>query len=357
MPLLTPAERTRSPSTALLARHRLEEQYAQPRAAARDRGARDVGLPGHRSDVLRRLVPRPGRLPATSTRQAFERASAKLNWLIGGINTVVLLVSSLFMVLAVHFAKLGHRKRVRCCLGSRRSWASFSWASRPLEYYIDYRENLIPGWRFDDQEWVAKDGLRPERGAAREAVSALLLDHDRTTRRPRDDRHRLRAGHAGAGGAGLSRRTIIRRVDVTALYWHFVDTVWIFLLPMLYLLGTHTWADMHILLEGRSWRRNAPSAHGDNLTSSSCTLLIVFTVLTVGGLVHPACRAWWHVVIGLAIAAVKGSLVVVFFMHALISSRVTWIVIAVACFWLVLLLVLGMTDYASRDLIPFMPGH
>jgi cytochrome c oxidase subunit 3 len=34
-------------------------------------------------------------------------------------------------------------------------------------------------------------------------------------------------------------------VDVTALYWHFVDTVWIFLLPMLYLLGTHTGAGFH----------------------------------------------------------------------------------------------------------------
>jgi cytochrome c oxidase subunit 3 len=34
-------------------------------------------------------------------------------------------------------------------------------------------------------------------------------------------------------------------VDVTGLYWHFVDTVWIFLLPMLYLLGTHTTRDFH----------------------------------------------------------------------------------------------------------------
>jgi heme/copper-type cytochrome/quinol oxidase subunit 3 len=34
---------------------------------------------------------------------------------------------------------------------------------------------------------------------------------------------------------------------VTALYWHFVDIVWIFLLPMVYLLGTHTLADLHIL--------------------------------------------------------------------------------------------------------------
>ena len=30
-------------------------------------------------------------------------------------------------------------------------------------------------------------------------------------------------------------------IDVTGLYWHFVDVVWIFLLPMLYLMGTHSW--------------------------------------------------------------------------------------------------------------------
>jgi cytochrome c oxidase subunit 3 len=36
-------------------------------------------------------------------------------------------------------------------------------------------------------------------------------------------------------------------VDVTGLYWHFVDVVWIFLLPTLYLLGTHTLADFKIL--------------------------------------------------------------------------------------------------------------
>ena len=42
----------------------------------------------------------------------------------------------------------------------------------------------------------------------------------------------------------LARRNVFSSayyspVDVTGLYWHFVDTVWIFLLPMLYLLGTH----------------------------------------------------------------------------------------------------------------------
>jgi cytochrome c oxidase subunit 3 len=50
--------------------------------------------------------------------------------------------------------------------------------------------------------------------------------------------------------AGLARRgrfspDYYSPVDVTGLYWHFVDTVWIFLLPMLYLLGTHTVQDIH----------------------------------------------------------------------------------------------------------------
>ena len=44
-------------------------------------------------------------------------------------------------------------------------------------------------------------------------------------------------------------------------------------------------------------------------------------------------------------------------MHALISNRVTWLVILIACFWLGLLMVLGLTDYFSRGLVPLMPGH
>jgi cytochrome c oxidase subunit III len=35
-------------------------------------------------------------------------------------------------------------------------------------------------------------------------------------------------------------------VEVVGLYWHFVDIVWIFLLPLLYLTGTHHVSDLHI---------------------------------------------------------------------------------------------------------------
>jgi caa(3)-type oxidase subunit IV len=64
-----------------------------------------------------------------------------------------------------------------------------------------------------------------------------------------------------------------------------------------------------------------------------------------------------HIVFGLSIGACKASLVVLFFMHALVSSRVTWAVIAAACFWMGILLVLTLGDYFTRGLVPFMPGH
>jgi cytochrome c oxidase subunit IV len=56
----------------------------------------------------------------------------------------------------------------------------------------------------------------------------------------------------------------------------------------------------------------------------------------------------WNVVIALLIAVVKAMLVILFFMHVRHSSRLTWIFVAAAFFWLCLLLGLTMTDYASR---------
>jgi cytochrome c oxidase subunit 4 len=87
-----------------------------------------------------------------------------------------------------------------------------------------------------------------------------------------------------------------------------------------------------------------------------CFLLVGLTVLTVG-VSFADLPGIWHVVVGLIIAACKASLVVLFFMHVLISPRVTWIVIVVACFWVGLLFVLTLNDYFSRGMIPFTPGH
>jgi cytochrome c oxidase subunit 3 len=175
---------------------------------------------------------------------AFEQASQRLNWLIGGTNTIVLLLSSLAAVLAVHYAKLGRRKQVVFFLGVTALLGVGFLGLKGVEYYTDYVENLIPGWRFDAQDWIAKEGrpgLQPDQVPH---VKLFLLLYWIMTG--------LHALHVTLGIAamlvmmvlawkGYFSPTYYSPVDVTALYWHFVDVVWIFLLPMLYLLGTHHW--------------------------------------------------------------------------------------------------------------------
>ena len=87
-----------------------------------------------------------------------------------------------------------------------------------------------------------------------------------------------------------------------------------------------------------------------------CAVLIALTILTVGVSFFPV-HGVWRIVIGLTIAFCKASLVVLFFMHALYSNRVTWSVIAVACFWLGILLVLTFSDYLTREMILHTWGH
>jgi cytochrome c oxidase subunit 4 len=87
-----------------------------------------------------------------------------------------------------------------------------------------------------------------------------------------------------------------------------------------------------------------------------CAILVLLTFLTVGISFVPL-PGVWHTLIGLFIALCKASLVVLFFMHVLISPKLTWMVILVSCFWLGILLVLTLGDYFTRDMVPFTPGH
>ena len=57
----------------------------------------------------------------------------------------------------------------------------------------------------------------------------------------------------------------------------------------------------------------------------------------------------WHAPIGLVIASAKALLVILFFMHVLHSSRLTWIVVLASAFWLAILMSLTLTDFASRN--------
>ncbi len=177
--------------------------------------------------------------------EAVEAASVHLNWLIGGINTVVLLVSSLMMVLAVHFARLGDQRRLYRFLLATATLGVLFLCLKGLEYYVDYLDNLIPGWKFDTDKWLAPKSAGGE-GLTSDQIGFvqifLILYWTMTG---------LHALHVTIGiGVVLTMAVLTSRghfsttyytpVDATGLYWHFVDLVWIFLLPTLYLLGTHT---------------------------------------------------------------------------------------------------------------------
>ena len=57
----------------------------------------------------------------------------------------------------------------------------------------------------------------------------------------------------------------------------------------------------------------------------------------------------FNIVIALAIASVKATLVVLYFMHARYSPKRTHMVIIAAVFWLAVMLALTLSDYVTRD--------
>ncbi len=171
----------------------------------------------------------------------FEKASLRLNWVIGGINTIVLLVSSLMIVLAVHCAKTRQAQADRAvpladgALGRLLPLPEGIGVLHRLRGIPDSRL-AIPCRRLDGQ-----GGLRPDQVPH---VKLFLFLYWVMTA--------LHGLHVTIGivvvlviaamaARGRFSPEYYAPVDVTALYWHFVDIVWIFLLPTLYLLGTHHW--------------------------------------------------------------------------------------------------------------------
>lgn len=176
----------------------------------------------------------------------FEAASAKLNILIGAINTIVLLSSSLTMALSVHATRVGRRKMLLTCLSLTILLGGTFLGFKVLEYYKDYEDKLVPGLAFESGDWTKVEGaegpVHPQR------VELFLAFYYIMTG--------LHAVHMIVGMGLLIWLVIEARkglltpvryipVEVVGLYWHFVDIVWIFLLPLLYLTGTHHVTDLH----------------------------------------------------------------------------------------------------------------
>jgi cytochrome c oxidase subunit 3 len=160
---------------------------------------------------------------------SFAAASRHTNVLFGTINTAVLLTSSLTMALAVHAAERGHRKPLVRNIMLTVLLATAFLGVKALEYTEDFREHLVPGPSFaahgDPRQelffyfYWAMTGLH----ALHVLIGIGLLS--------------AMAFMAHRGRFSAQYHTPI---EVSGLYWHFVDIVWIYLYPLLYLIGRHS---------------------------------------------------------------------------------------------------------------------
>jgi len=163
---------------------------------------------------------------------AFRLASRHLDIRLGAVNTAVLIGSSLTMALAVHAAQLGRKAAQVGFLLATMALGSTFLVVKAFEYHEKWVDHLMPGPAFD----AAAFG--PEGPHARIFYSFYFVMTG------------LHAAHmvVGIGVLAWIARRAARgdftpahhaAIEISGLYWHFVDVVWIFLFPLLYLIGRH----------------------------------------------------------------------------------------------------------------------
>ena len=167
----------------------------------------------------------------TAYPQAFASASNHLDIWLGTINTAVLICSSFTMALGVRSAQLDARKPLMIFLLLTIVLGAVFLGIKFTEYYFKFAEHLVPGSAF----------IFEETSLARQAEIFFSFYFAMTG---------MHAVHMLIGIGLLTALTLMASrgrfsagyytpVELVGLYWHFVDIVWIFLVPLLYLLGRH----------------------------------------------------------------------------------------------------------------------
>ncbi|MDQ6652652.1 MAG: cytochrome c oxidase subunit 3 family protein [Acidobacteriota bacterium] len=173
--------------------------------------------------------------------EAFASASNHLSLTLGAINTGVLILSSFTMALAVYSAQTGKRRSQIVCLALTILLGLTFLAIKAVEYHDKYVDHLIPGRLIPGRPFDAS-GVHLLPGAAKQNVEMFYWIYFAMTG--------MHAVHMIIGVGLLSVILYFAArgrygpeyhnpVEISGLYWHFVDIIWIFLFPLLYLLGRH----------------------------------------------------------------------------------------------------------------------
>jgi cytochrome c oxidase subunit 3 len=167
----------------------------------------------------------------SSYRTAFEGASNLLDIRLGAFNTAVLILSSLTMALAVWAASQGKRRLILLFLALTILLGSVFLGVKVVEYAQKFEHHEVPGAHF-----VVPHGL-PRQS---ELFFSLYFCMTGLHALHMIIGIGLLAWLMGKAARGAFTPRYSTPVEMVGLYWHFVDIVWIFLFPLLYLLGRHT---------------------------------------------------------------------------------------------------------------------
>jgi cytochrome c oxidase subunit III len=166
--------------------------------------------------------------------EVFAIASSSLNEIIGAVNTGVLLLSSFTMVMAVRAGQLGQRNMIIFFLILTLFFGGIFLGVKAYEWNEKFEEHHIPGQAAFHLEGLPQD----QQGHAQLFFSLYFAMTG------------LHALHMVIGVGilsfliwkakqGIYSASYYTPVDVAGLYWHFVDVIWIFLFPLLYLIDRH----------------------------------------------------------------------------------------------------------------------
>ena len=164
--------------------------------------------------------------------EAFAEGSHHLDVTLGSINTAVLIGSSLTMALAVRGAQLGRRNTAVGSLLLTVLLGCVFLGIKAVEYGHKFEEQLVPGTSFGYSSTQVDPGQLELFFSFYFAMTGLHAFH-------------MIIGIAillvlvWKTWKGRFTPTYYAPVEMTGLYWHFVDIVWIFLFPLLYLIRRH----------------------------------------------------------------------------------------------------------------------
>ena len=160
---------------------------------------------------------------------AFAAGSKDLLMAAGAADTAILLVSSFAMALAVHAAQTGARRLLAFLLLTAAAFGALFLCLHGYEYYKDFADHHVPGssFRYEGGEAPANQ------------VQLFFLIYFLMT-----GLHSLHVTIgvviltvlAAQAWRGKFSREYYNPIEVGGLYWHFVDIVWVFLFPLLYLV-------------------------------------------------------------------------------------------------------------------------